>query len=419
MRNHQAALIAYRVFSDVAGKAAFFVVIVLAARQLSPEGFGILSLGSTLGWMIAVVTDFGMQAHLARAVAREPRRARSLLERWLSVRHRTAIGGLIIAALAVAFAGKPGAFSLALLLFLVTYVVSGLVEFLHYFYRGLSRSDLESTITLWWRAAMLVCAAAALAWRPSVVTLALALLVPAVGAFVFSLHRARRLAADASDVGVANADRGGLMTELTRDVLPIGAGIVLSAVYFRVDILLIELWQGTNAVGLYNAVFRVVDAMRLFPAAVLAVALPSLCRAQTGRLLLQLATALTSVALAATIVLWFTAGSLVPFFFGDAYVQAIPAFRILLLSLPLMSLNYALTQQLIGWNGQRAYAGVCGLALVVNVGLNARLIPELSIAGAAWTTVFTEIVVTVGCGAALWAGRNRIRADELRVSAAS
>ena len=56
-----------------------------------------------------------------------------------------------------------------------------------------------------------------------------------------------------------------------------------------------------------------------------------------------------------------------------------------------MSLNFALTHQLIGWDGQRAYAGLCALALAVNVGLNARLIPAWSIEGAAWATLATEL----------------------------
>ena len=69
-----------------------------------------------------------------------------------------------------------------------------------------------------------------------------------------------------------------------------------------------------------------------------------------------------------------------------------------------MSLNYALTHQLIGWNRHRAYAVLCAAALAFNVALNARLIPELSIVGAAWTTVWTEVVLTAGCAALLWGG---------------
>ena len=187
-----------------------------------------------------------------------------------------------------------------------------------------------------------------------------------------------------------------------RDVWPIGAGIVLSALYFRIDVFLVQLWAGTGSVGLYNAVFRLVEALRLFPAAVLAVALPSLCRATDLRPLARVAGPITGFAIAATAGLWLTSGWLIPLLYGARYAAAIPAFRILLLAFPLLSLNFALTHQLVGWNGQRAYAAICALALVVNIVLNARLIPAWSIEGAAWATLGTELFLTTGCLVALW-----------------
>ena len=95
---------------------------------------------------------------------------------------------------------------------------------------------------------------------------------------------------------------------MLRDVWPIGAGIVLSALYFRIDLFLVQLWSGTEAVGLYNAVFRLVEALRLFPAAVLAVLLPSLVRAGDLRPLARVAMPLTAFAIAASAVLWAAAG---------------------------------------------------------------------------------------------------------------
>jgi O-antigen/teichoic acid export membrane protein len=184
-------------------------------------------------------------------------------------------------------------------------------------------------------------------------------------------------------------------------VLPIGAGIVLSALYFRIDVFLVELWQGTSAVALYNAVFRLVEALRLFPAAVLAVALPVLCRAGDRGPLTRVAVVVTLPALAVAAAVWLAAGWMIPFVYGAQYAAAVPAFRILSLSYPLLSLNYALTHQLIGWNGQRAYAGIAGAALVLNLALNARLIPAQSIDGAAWATLATEVFLTVGCAIAL------------------
>jgi O-antigen/teichoic acid export membrane protein len=440
--SREATLVAYRAFSDVAGKGAFFLVTVLAARRLSQSAFGIFSLGTTLGWMAAVATDAGIQMHLARRVATSPEDAPRLLRAWLRVRLMTSA-----VALAIAIAGlivtRDKTFALALFLFVLVYIVSGLIEFLHYFYRSLSRSDIESTLTLWQRFGTLACAALVLAWRPDVTALAAAMSVPVALTFAYSLRRASRLAqairrpelsafarasadeqlgrnadstpdlsasatasADKQLGSDANANRRGaggpdVSTELRRDVLPIGIGIVLSALYFRIDIVLLQMWSGTGSVALYNAVFRLVEALRLFPAAVMAVALPILCRATSTRPLVGVSAAITTFSFVVAALLWLIADPLVPLVYGDQYAGAVTAFRILVASFPLMSLNYALTHQLIGWNGHRAYAAVCAAALVFNVALNARLIPVMSIEGAAWATFWTEALLTAGCVTAL------------------
>ena len=67
-----------------------------------------------------------------------------------------------------------------------------------------------------------------------------------------------------------------------------------------------------------------------------------------------------------------------------------------------MSLNFALTHQLIGWDGERAYAAICALALVVNVAFNARLIPALVDRRRRVGDLGTELFLTAACVAVLW-----------------
>jgi O-antigen/teichoic acid export membrane protein len=112
--------------------------------------------------------------------------------------------------------------------------------------------------------------------------------------------------------------------------------------------------------------------------------------------LIRLSSVLSAAAVVASAVLWVGADTAIPLLYGSRYVTAVPAFRVLLLAFPLMSLNYALTHQLIGWHGHRAYAVMCGLALIFNVGVNLKLIPLMGIVGAAWSTVATEVVITLG-----------------------
>ena len=392
-------LVSYKALADLSAKGSFFLITILAARRLSQQAFGVFSLASTLGWILAVAADFGIQLHLARAVARRPADAPRLLRRWLSVRLWTASASVLLVAGWIAATGW-GPDGLPILLFVAVYAGAGLVEFLHYFYRGLSRTDVESSLTVTQRAVTLALAAAVLIWRPGLTTLAFALLAPVVATLAASLRIAGRLSRSNIDtlpsISPAPASRD-LSAEFGREVLPIGAGIVLSALYFRIDIFLVELWQGTAAVALYNAVFRLVEALRLFPAAVLAVTLPELCRASDRRPLVQVSLAVTLVAAVSSVALWLASGWLIPMVYGEDYVGAVPAFRILVLSFPLLSLNYALTHQLIGWDGERIYAAICAAALVVNVALNARLIPALSIDGAAWATFGTEAFLTAAC----------------------
>ena len=411
-----AFLIAYKAIADLAGKGSLFVIAIVAARRLPAQSFGIFALGSTLGWMVAVVTDFGIQLHLAGAVARQPEEAARLLGEWLRVRLWTAAGAMVLVALGLLASGWSAAFSTPIAVLALVYACSGLIELLHYFYRGLSRSDLESSVTVWQRTATLGCGLLALAWRPDVTLLGVAMLLPVVVTLAVSLRIAARLGARSAK---AVAERPPLALvegqvcfqpwqAFRRDVWPIGAGIVLSALYFRVDVFLVQVWSGTESVALYNAVFRLVEALRLFPAAVVAVALPSLCRASDLRPLARVALPITVFAIAAAAAAWIAAGWLIPLVYGPRYEAAVPAFRILLLSFPLLSLNLALTHQLVGWNGQRAYAAVCALALIVNVALNARLIPAWSIDGAAWATLGTEVFLTAGCACALRATGTRL-----------
>jgi O-antigen/teichoic acid export membrane protein len=119
-------------------------------------------------------------------------------------------------------------------------------------------------------------------------------------------------------------------------------------------------------------------------------------QATSRDVLLRLSSVLTAAAVVVSAVLWVGADTAIPLLYGSRYATAVPAFRVLLLAFPLMSLNYALTHQLIGWHGHRAYAVMCGLALIFNVGVNLKLIPLMGIVGAAWSTVATELVITLG-----------------------
>jgi len=388
--------------ADVVGKAVTLVITVAAARILNADAFGVMALAMATGWLLGVATDAGLSMHLARETARQAGQGRQLLIEVLRLR----AGLAYVAATMIAFFTPsivPPHWKMQFVLIVFAQLTGAIIETVAHYFRGIERSEIESAIHAAHRFTTLVLALIVLLWWPRLDFLGAAMLAPALIALAISIGISWRLSGirDQGSGIRESGIRASLLTPSTfaRDVLPLGAAVLLSALYFRIDVFFIERWQGLEAVGGYNAVFRLVEAMRLLPAAVMAVTFPMLVQATDTRLVQRIGAALAIAGVVLALICALGSSVIVPLVYGRPYLYAAPTFAILSLALPLFFLNYALTHQVIGWDGQRAYLLIVTLALVANVAANFTLVPVEGMIGAAIATLLTEVVVTAGC---LW-----------------
>lgn len=415
-----AATVGYKAAADVVSKAVTLGIVVASGRLLPGADFGVLALAMTTGWILGVASDAGLPLYLAKRVAEQAARgARPPMALLAHVMRMRAVTGGCAGGIGVlvAIATVPASAALAYSVIVVAQLLGAMLETLSHAYRGIGRSDIESGITLVQRLATGVAAAGVLALRPSLDLVAVTLAIPPGVALLASWRLAKRGDRPLFEPGQGDrsffpGDRplsAFLPKGLARDAAPVGLGILLSALYFRCDVYFVERWHGLDIVGVYNAAFRIVEALRLVPAAVLAVAFPVLCTARDFGPVRRIAALLAMVAIAATGALYLGAPRLLDVVYGARFVEATPALRILALALPLFFANYALTHQVIGWDGQRLYLGISAAALVTNLTANAWLIPRGGMEGAALATFLTEVVVMSGCLAALWRLGTRAR----------
>ena len=393
------ARIALKGSADVAGKAATLVITVVAARRLNADPFAIMAYAMATGWLLGVATDAGLSMHLARETARH--RGRRLLVDVISLRAGLAFVAATLLFL-VAPRMVPGHWRIQFIVIVLAQLAGAVTETIAHYFRGIQRSEIESAIHAAQRLVTLAWALIVLWFWRRLDYLGVALLVPPVIAMLVSAGIAWRLSIqpkpDTADKDMGCAPSGGLTpASFFKDVLPLGAAVLLSALYFRIDVYFIQQWHGFQPIGGYNAAFRLVEALRLIPAAVLAVTFPLLVTASSTQLVKRLAAALGGVGVILAVICAGGGSILIPLIYGDSYAYAAPVFSILALALPLFFLNYALTHQVIGWDGQIAYLLIASLALAANIAANLVLVPTQGIAGAAVATVLTEIVVTAGC----------------------
>jgi O-antigen/teichoic acid export membrane protein len=387
--------------ADAAGKAGMLVITVVAARRLNPDPFAILAFAMATGWLLGVATDAGLSMYLARETAREPRRGRHFVFEIVSLRAGLAFLGATIGVVATPSL-VPRHWRMQFVLIVAAQLCGAVLETIAHYFRGLQRSEIESAIHAAYRLAMLTLALFVLwQWR-RLDYLAIAMLVPGVIAIAVSvivaLRLAIRLEPDTTDSRKRFPASGGLTpSRFFREVFPLGAAVLISALYFRIDVYFIQQWHGFQPVGGYNAAFRLVEALRLLPAAVMAVTFPLLVQSRDINLVRRIGLMLAIAGGALALVCAAGAPAIMPLVYGVQYAYAVPAFAVLSLALPLFFLNYALTHQVIGWDGHREYLAIVTMALGGNIAANILLVPGRGLVGAAIATVITEVIVTAGC----------------------
>ncbi len=399
-------LIALKTLSDVASRLSSFLLLLLAARFLDPFEFGLFSLAWAAGWIISIASDLGLQLFVAREVARGPAQAGQFVPTLL--RLRICLGSILFGVIALAhwmlWWDKGGAIFLGLVL---VQLLSSVIEFFNHLFRGFGRTDLESWANLLHRLGALLAGGFVLATSSSLSLLTLALLSIATVIAILTWSWAVRLIRERrkSDEALRpdpERNTGSLSRRFLAEILPIGLGILASGVYFRLDLLFLEWFQDTSAVGRYTAVFRLVDAARLFPAAVIAVLFPILCRSRSKSLAAILAVGLGLVAVVGTLILRFQPRELILFLYGEAYASAGPALSILAVALPPLFVNLVLTHQLIAWRRPLSYMWACAAVLILTIPLNAVLIPWGGPVGAAWAVLVRELFLSLICGGLIW-----------------
>ena len=391
--------------AQVAGRLVAFGVTVYLSRVLGVEGFGVIVFATSVLAYGSLVVDGGFDSLGQREIARRRIPRERLLPTLIGLR------SLLV-----------GAAWILLVIFAETFAPSELVRTVLYLY-GLSLvTDAFDLRWLYFGAerpvwvgvgetvtqVVLLGGVVALVRRPEgLVLVPLAFLAGRVlgVALLWVLHVRRH------GLPEWGFDRS-LAEELIRDALPIGGAAAVGMLSHNFDTVLLGLWLGTSATGLYGAAYRVAWVPTTLAMAYLAVIRPTIARAAVTGGLPALSRFLTSslrmtgaagiglVVLASPI-----AGEILGLLFGDPYRRAAPVLGLLLGATALVMVNRHFRALLVAFDRQREALVVMGVGGGVNVALNLLLIGPFGVVGAAAATAISEAVI-LALGA--WATRLRV-----------
>ncbi|HEY2603723.1 MAG TPA: flippase [Thermoleophilaceae bacterium] len=390
--------------------AISIVTVSLTARTLHPTGYGVWTGITSFIGLFEVFTDLGFTTAAMQRMAAEPERESEWLGALAGARTALSFAVIPICAIAVPIflSANHHAHAVAFIL-MITILTTGAATLMSVF-----QSRLRAGIVL----ALTV--AQSLIWLGAVVVLAVGnadvvqftivytVLVCLISAWQVQITRRH-----------AHIDwRAGrkLWRPLARVAVPLGVSGLMVSVYWQIDSVLLLQIAGAKEAGFYGAAYGFLGPLTFLPAAVMGSFFPVLAAVygrdpDRARRLVQIAAeamAIISVpVLAGAIAL---SVPIVHFLYGPGFHRSaglLPILMIAFVSICFGSLSGFLAPVL---DLQKRLAVYSALGAVLNIGLNAALIPSYGAFGSAWATVATEILtMTLMLATSLHALRLRIR----------
>jgi O-antigen/teichoic acid export membrane protein len=397
-----------KALSEVVVKLSRFGLLVGAARLLGQDRFGLYAFALAAGNIVGNMGDFGLQLYLSREVARGKLEPGALLRQ--TIRAKLLLSGIALLLLGGGLLLFPRPVEEAGVFFLLG--AAGLllswIELANYFFRGLQSLRQEALLNT----------------TQTILATGSGLTVLLAGGGVLPLAVSQLLSAAATLALAAFLLRGpgalpaGSPVPAPRIALaeaaPIGIAILLSVLYFRIDVFFLERIRGNAEVGAYTAAYKLIEGFLFLPAILLSAVFPAFTAAigrgaeETARIYRASLRSTFFVSLGISAGLAVLAPTWLRILYGEAYVGSAPTLRLLAPALVFIFPNYALTHFLVALGGQKYNALFGAICVAVNALGNLLTVPAYGAMGSAAMTVATEATLF---GLCLW----KVRALRARV----
>lgn len=375
----------YLTSASIGQKLIAFVYFLFVARVMQPELTGQYFLSVSIALMFSVLADFGITPVVIRETAKTPEKTRELLSRVLVLKIPLLFVGYFSAILAAFVLG----YDRDLILLTSIAGISIILDSVHLLFYGVLRGHQQ----LWYESvgmfagqALTAIAGALVLWlAPSLLLLVSVLtigsLLNVISSSIILLKR--------FGPSIFFPDWDPVFAKkIFRMALPFALAAIFVKVYSYVDTLFISKFLDTAAVGLYSIAYKFTYAFQFLPLAFTAALYPSLSQAiehDRTHLPQLFRRALWYMMILSTPLvfgIWLIADQAV-LLAGEAYRSAAPVLSTLVFVLIPIFLDFPVGSLLNAANKQMTKTVIMGITMVMNILLNAFLVPTIGMMGAA------------------------------------
>jgi len=185
---------------------------------------------------------------------------------------------------------------------------------------------------------------------------------------------------------------------------PLAIGAIFSALYFRLDIIMLKAMTDNEIVGWYSVAYKLIEGLIIIPHSILLVIFPAMVDeysksiSQFRKRAKKTFAILFGVGTLLSILITLFSEKIISLLFGVKFLSAAPSLQVLSWAIVPLYINFLLSNVLISSGREKFNTYTLIFLTLVNAALNLVLIPKYQHIGAAWATLFSELVLLVLLG---------------------
>lgn len=184
-----------------------------------------------------------------------------------------------------------------------------------------------------------------------------------------------------------------------KEAIPFGLSSIFVVIYYYIDSVMLSIMVSESSVGIYNAAYRLAFAFLIIPSAYYTALYPVMAKFcviskdSLKNIYEKSFMHMIIIGLIMALVTNIMSEKIIEIMYGDEYLQSATALNILIWAVFFQYISHANFYVLNSTNKQAICTKITFVGMVVNILLNALIIPSYGYIGASLTTLATEAIV--------------------------
>ncbi|MDD2646697.1 MAG: flippase [Patescibacteria group bacterium] len=387
----------YLLSGSVVQKILAFVYFIFLARFLGPDSVGKYTFAISFAAIFSIFIDLGLNQFLIREAARDEEKARGYFYNIISVKLITSAIIYLLIVIAVKLLPYPEITRQLVYLAGLVIVLENLANTNYSVLRGWQNLKYEGLGLGIYQVIVLATGLVILFAHLPLPYLIIPLILASIFNFLNGMFFLRKKRSIKISLKLDKATIRGMI----KVSLPFFWSGLFGTVFSYIDVVLLSRLANDQAVGFYSAAGKIPAGLRMFPIALVSALYPAACfyfinnKEELKRILEQIIFYIILFTVPLAVGLWVLAEPAILILFGDKFLSAVPALKILSWSMLFVFLDYVFFTVLNAIGQEKRNVFNRAVAMIVIIIFNLLLIPLLQQIGSSIAFVLSFILLVV------------------------